>query len=310
MRINQRKSCQIIITFACSQVESDGSRSGSSLSLRTVLPSSAGGTTTTSSTPATGTGNNGTSASHSPSHSSSAGGARTSTGNDGNHRGVQRSISASSSSKPRRGSTGAENNNAVICESTTTTTTTTTTTPTQVVSHSPPPASAQKFSHVVTPPPCGANEADDDDTVMLMKEGGTELEKFCFSLVLCKKKENCFCNNRVFWNCFFLTFGVAFEWLCPSPGVSINTMMMMMWSWELQSANRRIASNQAPCQDIWSNFEMIFFNTEMAISYNSIKAVWSYSCKIKPLPFPFGPWLFVCEQSLLWKYRYWWAIFY
>ena len=103
------------------QVESDGSRSGSSLSLRTVLPSSAGGTAPAGAA----NNNNGTTTSHSPQHATSGrttvtGGTGHAGASDGNHRGVQRSISASSSSKPRRGSTGAENNNAVICESQTT----------------------------------------------------------------------------------------------------------------------------------------------------------------------------------------------
>ena len=148
--------------FSVHQVESDGSRSGSSLSLRTVLPSSGGGGGVTSTSNAGGsatTGNNGT-ASHSPSHVSANTG-RTSVGgavvgNDGNHRGVQRSISASSSSKPRRGSTGAENNNAVICEST--------------------PASNQV---VAQKPNLVAPTENEADSIKL--QGGTEIEKFFFS---------------------------------------------------------------------------------------------------------------------------------
>jgi len=66
------------------QLDSEGSRSGSSLSLRAVAP---GGGTNSS---------GGQSSAPSPAHGSSS----------GSHRGVQRSISASSSNKPRRGSTG------------------------------------------------------------------------------------------------------------------------------------------------------------------------------------------------------------
>merc|ERR1740128_236907 len=62
------------------QLDSEGSRSGSSLSLRAMAPGVGGGQ---SSAP-------------SPAH----------TGGGGGHRGVQRSISATSSNKPRRGSTG------------------------------------------------------------------------------------------------------------------------------------------------------------------------------------------------------------
>merc|ERR1719186_1563150 len=65
------------------QLDSEGSRSGSSLSLRAMAPG-VGGT----SQPAP-----------SPAH----------TGGGGGHRGVQRSISATSNNKPRRGSTGADN---------------------------------------------------------------------------------------------------------------------------------------------------------------------------------------------------------
>lgn len=73
------------------QVESEDSRSGSSLSLRNMAPAIAANS---------GNGPQG----QSPSHGTAAGG----------HRGVQRSISATSS-KPRRGSTGADNNS--LCES-------------------------------------------------------------------------------------------------------------------------------------------------------------------------------------------------
>eukprot|EP00092_Neocalanus_flemingeri_P093880 GFUD01119350.1.p1 GENE.GFUD01119350.1~~GFUD01119350.1.p1 ORF type:complete len:780 (-),score=132.72 GFUD01119350.1:592-2931(-) len=65
------------------QLDSEGSRSGSSLSLRAMAP---------------GVGGTGQPA-PSPAH----------TGGGGGHRGVQRSISATSSNKPRRGSTGADN---------------------------------------------------------------------------------------------------------------------------------------------------------------------------------------------------------
>jgi len=64
------------------QLDSEGSRSGSSLSLRAMAPGVGGGG---SSQPAP-----------SPAHTSGGGG----------HRGVQRSISATSGNKPRRGSTG------------------------------------------------------------------------------------------------------------------------------------------------------------------------------------------------------------
>jgi len=66
------------------QLDSEGSRSGSSLSLRAMAPGVGGG----AGQPAP-----------SPAH----------TGGVGGHRGVQRSISATSSNKPRRGSTGADN---------------------------------------------------------------------------------------------------------------------------------------------------------------------------------------------------------
>eukprot|EP00090_Calanus_glacialis_P028630 TRINITY_DN4595_c0_g1_i3.p1 TRINITY_DN4595_c0_g1~~TRINITY_DN4595_c0_g1_i3.p1 ORF type:complete len:791 (-),score=156.89 TRINITY_DN4595_c0_g1_i3:658-3030(-) len=65
------------------QLDSEGSRSGSSLSLRAMAPGVGG-----AGQPAP-----------SPAH----------TGGGGGHRGVQRSISATSSNKPRRGSTGADN---------------------------------------------------------------------------------------------------------------------------------------------------------------------------------------------------------
>jgi hypothetical protein len=153
-------NCRCLKFVSSHQVESDGSRSGSSLSLRTVLPSGGGGGVTSSSNAggSATTGNNGT-ASHSPSHGTANTG-RTSVGgavvgNDGNHRGVQRSISASSSSKPRRGSTGAENNNAVICEST--------------------PASNQV---VAQKPNLVAPTETEADSINL--QGGTEIEKLLF----------------------------------------------------------------------------------------------------------------------------------
>jgi len=67
------------------QLDSEGSRSGSSLSLRAVPPGTGGGGAAPSAP--------------SPAHTGGGGGA-------GGHRGVQRSISATSSNKPRRGSTG------------------------------------------------------------------------------------------------------------------------------------------------------------------------------------------------------------
>merc|ERR1719220_678837 len=88
-------------------VESDGSRSGSSLSLRNMSgattnasggthPNSGGSTGTSSAVPASVT-------SQSPSHGSN-------NSSSGSHNRVQRSISATSS-KPRRGSTGAQESN-------------------------------------------------------------------------------------------------------------------------------------------------------------------------------------------------------
>ena len=69
------------------QLDSEGSRSGSSLSLRAMAPGVGGG----SGQPAP-----------SPAHTGDRSGATS----DRGHRGVQRSISATSSNKPRRGSTG------------------------------------------------------------------------------------------------------------------------------------------------------------------------------------------------------------
>ena len=71
------------------QLDSEGSRSGSSLSLRAVAPGGGGG----------GSVGGGAPSAPSPAHTGTAGGV-------GGHRGVQRSISATSSNKPRRGSTG------------------------------------------------------------------------------------------------------------------------------------------------------------------------------------------------------------
>jgi len=65
------------------QLDSEGSRSGSSLSLRAMAP---------------GVGGQGSQPAPSPAHTGS--------GSSGGHRGVQRSISATSGNKPRRGSTG------------------------------------------------------------------------------------------------------------------------------------------------------------------------------------------------------------
>jgi MAP/microtubule affinity-regulating kinase len=85
--------------------ESEGSRSGSSLSLRNIT--SAGGNNASVGAHTTGntTGTGGAVQSHSPSH----GGTNNSSGTS--HNRVQRSISASSS-KPRRGSTGAQDPNS------------------------------------------------------------------------------------------------------------------------------------------------------------------------------------------------------
>ena len=71
------------------QLDSEGSRSGSSLSLRAVAPGGGGG----------GSVGGGAPSAPSPAHTGTGGGV-------GGHRGVQRSISATSSNKPRRGSTG------------------------------------------------------------------------------------------------------------------------------------------------------------------------------------------------------------
>ena len=88
------------------QVESDGSRSGSSLSLRNMsgATTNASGGTHPSGGSATGAGTTaGGVTSSSPSHGSTNSGS-------GSHNRVQRSISATSS-KPRRGSTGAQDSN-------------------------------------------------------------------------------------------------------------------------------------------------------------------------------------------------------
>jgi hypothetical protein len=90
------------------QADSDGSRSGSSLSLRTMLPQSAAG-----SGAGAGANHNGSSA-HPPQVSSGRSGVERPS--DSNHRGVQRSISASASSKTRKGSTSTEPNTSVIGE--------------------------------------------------------------------------------------------------------------------------------------------------------------------------------------------------
>merc|ERR1719189_377605 len=90
-------------------VESDGSRSGSSLSLRNMsgaTTNASGGTHPNSGSSTTGTGGNavpGGVTSASPSHGSN-------NSSSGSHNRVQRSISATSS-KPRRGSTGAQESN-------------------------------------------------------------------------------------------------------------------------------------------------------------------------------------------------------
>jgi len=70
-------------------LDSEGSRSGSSLSLRAVAPTGGGGSV----------GGGGAPCAPSPAHTGQTSGV-------GGHRGVQRSISATSSNKPRRGSTG------------------------------------------------------------------------------------------------------------------------------------------------------------------------------------------------------------
>lgn len=87
------------------QVESDGSRSGSSLSLRNMsgATTNASGGTHPSGGSAGGAGTTGGVTSSSPSHGSTNSGS-------GSHNRVQRSISATSS-KPRRGSTGAQDSN-------------------------------------------------------------------------------------------------------------------------------------------------------------------------------------------------------
>ena len=89
------------------QVESDGSRSGSSLSLRNMSGATnnaaGGGPHTTGGTGSGGAGG----ASQSPSHGNSSNSGSGST----SHNRVQRSISATSS-KPRRGSTGAQDPNS------------------------------------------------------------------------------------------------------------------------------------------------------------------------------------------------------
>ena len=79
------------------QLDSEGSRSGSSLSLRAMAPGGGGG------------GGGGTQGGgQQPAHTA-GGGERTERGGGGaGHRGVQRSISATSGNKPRRGSTGAD----------------------------------------------------------------------------------------------------------------------------------------------------------------------------------------------------------
>jgi len=77
------------------QLDSEGSRSGSSLS-RAGAPGGGGGGSSVNSSGG-GSGAGGQSSAPSPAHASS-------------HRGVQRSISATSSNKPRRGSTGADTN--------------------------------------------------------------------------------------------------------------------------------------------------------------------------------------------------------
>jgi len=74
------------------QLDSEGSRSGSSLSLRAVAPGGGGG----------GSVGGGAPSAPSPAHTGTGGGV-------GGHRGVQRSISATSSNKPRRGSTEVAN---------------------------------------------------------------------------------------------------------------------------------------------------------------------------------------------------------
>ena len=87
------------------QVESDGSRSGSSLSLRNMsgATTNASGGTHPSGGSAGGAGTTAGVTSSSPSHGSTNSGS-------GSHNRVQRSISATSS-KPRRGSTGAQDSN-------------------------------------------------------------------------------------------------------------------------------------------------------------------------------------------------------
>lgn len=82
--------------------------------------------------------------------------------NDGNPRGVHRSVSASSSSNPRRGSMGADHNNAnVICESS------------QVQAVAPP--AAQKPNPVAQSTPA-ATSADETEADSIILQGGTEID--------------------------------------------------------------------------------------------------------------------------------------
>ena len=88
--------------------------------------------------------------------------------NDGNPRGVHRSVSASSSSNPRRGSMGAEHNNAnVICESSQ-----------AQVATTPAAVAAQKPIHPVaqsTPAATAATSASDENEAdAIILQGGTE----------------------------------------------------------------------------------------------------------------------------------------
>ena len=89
--------------------------------------------------------------------------------NDGNPRGVHRSVSASSSSNPRRGSMGAEHNNAnVICESSQ-----------AQVATTPAAVAAQKPIHPVaqsTPAAAAATSAaaDENEADAIILQGGTD----------------------------------------------------------------------------------------------------------------------------------------
>jgi len=106
LRLHKFDDCYasyLLLGRKSTDVESEGSRSGSSLSLRNMT----GGTTSTGGTHTSGTGGSGAQTSQSPSHGTN----NSSGSSSSSHNRVQRSISATSS-KPRRGSTGAQDPNA------------------------------------------------------------------------------------------------------------------------------------------------------------------------------------------------------